>query len=149
MFRPSYLSPVDTSYGDTTDEGSAPAAPATTSAAAPASSTDYTEYLKYAQMGLPVVAGLFDTQTTRERVEELKAKIKNWKSLRDNAKISLTRTIYASQVNKLEGELRAAEAELAEEERTAWVGDAGRILAVGAGIAGLFLVVQYGRRLTR
>ena len=100
-------------------------------------------------MGIPLVAGLLDTQTTRERVEELKAKIKNWKMLRDNAKISLTRGIYSMQVNKLEAELRAAEAELAEEERTAWMGDAGRVLAVGAGVAGIFLLVQYGRRLTR
>jgi len=143
MFQPSRYSAQASAYGA---DDAAAAPPATLPAGA---STDYAEYLKYAQMGLPLVAGLFDTQTTRERVEELKAKIKNWKSLRDNAKISLTRAIYAAQVNKLEGELRAAEAELAEEERTAWMGDAGRILAVGAGVAGIFLLVQYGRRLTR
>ena len=140
MCQPSTYSQQASAYGS--DDAVDPAA----AAAAP---TDYTAYLQYAQMGLPLVAGLFDTQTTRERVEELKAKIKNWRSMRDNAKLSLTRSIYAAQVNKLEGELRAAEAELAEEERTAWVGDAGRVLAVGVGVAGIFLLVQYGRRLTR
>ncbi len=144
-FQPSVYSSAHAAYGAYgSDDVAVPAA------AAPAeTSTDYTEYLKYAQMGIPLVAGLLDTQTTRERVEELKAKIKNWKMLRDNAKISLTRGIYSMQVNKLEAELRAAEAELAEEERTAWMGDAGRVLAVGAGVAGIFLLVQYGRRLTR
>ena len=145
MFQPSvYSAPRATHGAYGSDDAAA------TVAAPPAEApTDYTEYLKYAQMGIPLVAGLLDTQTTRERVEELKAKIKNWKMLRDNAKISLTRGIYSMQVNKLEAELRAAEAELAEEERTAWMGDAGRVLAVGAGVAGIFLLVQYGRRLTR
>jgi hypothetical protein len=112
-------------------------------------SVDYTEYLKYAQMGIPLVAGLLSSQTTKERVEELKAKIKNWKLMRDNAKWSITRGICSTQINKLEGELAAAQAELAEEERTAWTGDAARYLGVGAGLVGLFLVVQYGRRMTR
>ena len=143
MFQPSRYSASGSAYGA---DDSAAVPPATVPAEA---STDYTEYLKYAQMGLPLVAGLFDSQTPKERVEELKAQIKNWKSLRDNAKLSLTRIVYAAKVNKLEGELRAAEAELAEEERTAWVGDAVRVLAVGAGVAGIFLLVQYGRRLTR
>lgn len=142
MFQPSTYSRPTSAYGSDDAAAATPASPA-------AAATDYTAYLQYAQMGLPLVAGLFDTQTTRERVEELKAKLKNWRSMRDNAKISLTRSIYAAQVNKLEGQLRAAEAELAEEERTAWVGDAGRILAVGVGVAGIFLLVQYGRRLTR
>ncbi len=142
MFQPSTYSRSAPAYGSGDAAAATPASPA-------AAATDYTAYLQYAQMGLPLVAGLFDTQTPRERVEELKAKLKNWRSMRDNAKISLTRSIYAAQVNKLEGQLRAAEAELAEEERTAWVGDAGRILAVGAGVAGIFLLVQYGRRLTR
>lgn len=87
-------------------------------AEAPPPESDYDEYLAYFEEYGPSVMRLIAGKTAREKYEILKVKIANQKKAYKEARLKVVKKLIASNIDKLQAQLRAAEYELAEEQET-------------------------------
>lgn len=118
---------------------------------ASASSADYAELVNQA---LPVLTSTLLPRDPLQRAKVLRAKIKNYKEMRDRAVLPLAKQVYTNEIRKMEAKLDAAEHEIkikkeGEEATRDWrmLGQIGIATGIVFGFSLVYLVSSAGSRI--
>ena len=118
---------------------------------AESSTPDYTELVNQA---LPVLTSTLLPKDPLQRAKVLRAKIKNYKEMRDRVNLPITKQFYTNEIRKMEAKLDAAEHEIkikkeGEEATRNWrlLGQMGIATGIVFGFSLVYLASSAGTRI--